>query len=258
MEEAVVLLRELHKEDPAEVYSVALAASLYDLGVLLLNIHVLPDAAYVTIEAIELLEELYSANPDKHRADLANSLYSLGAMYAEIRVWEGARDCTSRAALLRMRLYEIDPDTHLPQLTSSLSNLGLYLMKSDQWEEARDTLAYSIELRKLLYGADPDAHRANLISGYNRLATSLRNLGDWSAAVKADADAVSLFDITGQIQLLDQPSLGHGAFGTVYEARWINPVAMRYDPQPRTDRVRPHMSIPVHFNPLVLNTISSL
>ena len=142
------------------------------------------------------------------------------------------------AVSLRRELFDHNPDAYRADLAMSLYNLGADLQKLQRWEEARDTYIESVGLRRELFDSDPTLHMSALIDALFNLASSYRGLGDWSAAQGADTQAVSLYNITGQVIRDAGVSFeSAGAYGTTYPAAWLNPQPLDFDPEPRTGGV---------------------
>ena len=154
-------------------------------------------------------------------------------------LWREACNADQEAVLLYRQLYPTQPDAYRAALAQSLQSLGFHLGKLELWREARDAGEEAVQLHRQLYATDPDLYRGNLVGSLYRLGNSLRHLAEWKYAMEVDADAASLFDITGQVIRSPQSTPeGQGGYGTVFQAEWFKPKSMRFDVEPRQNKVQ--------------------
>jgi tetratricopeptide (TPR) repeat protein len=150
------IYRELAASNP-QVYLLAVAGTLNNLGTLLININDYPQAETSFREALKIQRELASSNSQAYLPDVATTLNSMGILLININDYPKAEDSFREALKIRRELATSNPQVYLPDVAMTLANLAVFYLQNVPDREqsvkyAKEVLSYRSSLEHFPVG----------------------------------------------------------------------------------------------------------
>ena len=165
-----------------EVYKPDVAASLNNLGVLLLDTNDLKKAQDYYEEALQIRRELDMQNPEEYKPDVAASLNNLGSLLSNTNDLTQAKDHYEEALEILRELAQQNPEEYLPNIATTLNNLGGLLRDTNDLKQAQDYYEEALQIRRELTLQNPEAYLPDVAASLNNLGNLLRDINDLKKA----------------------------------------------------------------------------
>jgi len=171
IEGALALTQELAEANPdnPDVHRAAIAGSLYNRGLLLVDQNRSGEALADFKDALEIQRELAQANPEAYRPLVAEILVDLGNLHLDQNRPTEALEAYEEAVEIGRELSQANPEAYQPLVWGILMNLGNLYIDQNRPTEAVEAYEEALEIGRELAQADKEAYLPDLVNTLNNL-----------------------------------------------------------------------------------------
>jgi CHAT domain-containing protein len=157
------------------IYPTNIGETLYDLGILFLEMGRFQEAQKTLEKSLEIKDKFLSEDlePVTYQLDVGNARYRFGSLLANMGKYEDAMNALEMSHEISKNLLKKDPENvdYQSRLSSTFNILGELFFNMGQYKEAKQMLEKSLEIKEKLLHIDPENvyHQENIAKTLNDL-----------------------------------------------------------------------------------------